>query len=294
MKILIAVDDSICSAAVVEDVEKKAWQPESEFLILSVIEALADRSNGLDDSKDEKSEYRMRLLTEFADRVRHVHNVLTVSPDLRQGDPEDTILAVAKEWGADLIMIGSQGRRGFARLLLGSVAMHVLLRARCTVEVIKGRYSPREGLNVLVPYDGSIYSDKAVQAMIERSWHPTAQVKLLAVVPPLLEELFGLERLTSFEPADCVQEENEAMEQNVMMKISRSLKQLHGKFGRLKTHVEVTRGDARDVILRQAEAWPAHLIVLGSHGRTGIERFFLGSVSHAVSLYANCSVAIVR
>jgi len=56
----------------------------------------------------------------------------------------------------------------------------------------------------------------------------------------------------------------------------------------------VAAGDARSVILENAAEWNADLIVLGSHGRTGLERFFLGSVSDAVARHARCSVLIVR
>jgi nucleotide-binding universal stress UspA family protein len=53
-------------------------------------------------------------------------------------------------------------------------------------------------------------------------------------------------------------------------------------------------GDARQVILDEAQEWPADLVVLGSHGRTGMKRVLLGSVSDSVSRHARCSVQIVR
>jgi nucleotide-binding universal stress UspA family protein len=56
----------------------------------------------------------------------------------------------------------------------------------------------------------------------------------------------------------------------------------------------VVTGDARSVILDDAAEWHADLIVLGSHGRKGLGRFFLGSVSEAVARHAPCSVQIVR
>ena len=56
----------------------------------------------------------------------------------------------------------------------------------------------------------------------------------------------------------------------------------------------VVTGDARSVILDDAAEWHADLIALGSHGRRGLRRFFLGSVSDAVARHASCSVQIVR
>ena len=53
-------------------------------------------------------------------------------------------------------------------------------------------------------------------------------------------------------------------------------------------------GDPRTVILDMAANWPADLIVVGSHGRTGLDRFLLGSVSERVVRHAPCSVQVVR
>ena len=61
-----------------------------------------------------------------------------------------------------------------------------------------------------------------------------------------------------------------------------------------KVTTSVATGDARSVILDQAAEWLADLIVVGSHGRKGLGRFFLGSVSEAVARHAPCSVEIVR
>lgn len=54
------------------------------------------------------------------------------------GDPRVVLLAQAKEWDADLIVLGSYGRRGMDRILMGSVSESVALHAHCSVEVIRG------------------------------------------------------------------------------------------------------------------------------------------------------------
>jgi nucleotide-binding universal stress UspA family protein len=61
-----------------------------------------------------------------------------------------------------------------------------------------------------------------------------------------------------------------------------------------KVTTSVATGDARSVILDDAAEWHADLIVLGSHGRKGPGRFFLGSASEAIARHARCSVQIVR
>ena len=53
-------------------------------------------------------------------------------------------------------------------------------------------------------------------------------------------------------------------------------------------------GDPRTIILDTAEDWQADLIAVGSHGRTGLDRLLMGSVSEAVAVHAHCSVEVVR
>ena len=53
-------------------------------------------------------------------------------------------------------------------------------------------------------------------------------------------------------------------------------------------------GDPRGIILDTAEAWPADLIVLGSHGLSGFDRFLMGSGSESVAVHAHCSVEVIR
>lgn len=297
MKILIAVDDSICSAAVIERVENTVWPPGTQFRLVTVIdtvETFEDDSGCGEFSHAKVRESRNLLLAEFQVRLKSAAILPSVETDVLEGDPEDRILTVATDWNADLIILGSRGRRGFERLLLGSVAMNVLLRARCSVEIVKGRYAPREQLNVLIAYDGSSYADRALQALLVSRWAPNSRVKLIAIVPPLLEDLFGFDKLGSFDPDDLAAVEDAGNESTVMSKIASRLKDLHRTFGRDNTYATMKRGDARELILAESDEWPAHLIVMGSRGRTGNAKFLLGSVSQAVSQYANCSVRIVR
>jgi nucleotide-binding universal stress UspA family protein len=63
---------------------------------------------------------------------------------------------------------------------------------------------------------------------------------------------------------------------------------------KLEITTEIVDGPAKNAILDRAERWGADLIMIGSHGYSGWQRFLLGSVSHAVATHAHCSVEIVR
>jgi nucleotide-binding universal stress UspA family protein len=69
---------------------------------------------------------------------------------------------------------------------------------------------------------------------------------------------------------------------------------LQNKDAQLVISTEVKTGRPQDVILEWAKQWGADLIIVGSHGYSGWQRFWLGSVSHAVAAHAPCSVEIVR
>lgn len=64
--------------------------------------------------------------------------------------------------------------------------------------------------------------------------------------------------------------------------------------GGFEVEIRVIEGEPRTGILRAAEQWQPNLIVLGSHGRKGLDRFLMGSVAESVALRSSCSVLIVR
>jgi nucleotide-binding universal stress UspA family protein len=143
-------------------------------------------------------------------------------------------------------------------------------------------------MKLLLAIDNSEYSVDAIKEVAKRPWPPKTIVRVISVVepvPPPAAELWydasgSLER---------VQQEMRKRAAKLTEKTSESLK---GKG--LKIETAVREGDARSVIVNEAEKWSADLIVLGSHGYTGIKRLLLGSVASSVVSHAPCSVEIVR
>ena len=137
-------------------------------------------------------------------------------------------------------------------------------------------------MKILLPIDDSKFSEAAVQAVIAHHRLQGLEVRVLhATEPPAL--LMAPEMAEYIPPREP--EEVKAL-------VARSADVLRSAGVNVTT--AIIQGDPRIAIIDDAKAWDADLIVLGSRGRKGLERFLLGSVSEAVLRHAHCSVEIVR
>lgn len=142
-------------------------------------------------------------------------------------------------------------------------------------------------MKVLLTVDDSEFSEAAARALVQQIRPEKTKVCVLHVVKPL-----SLAPLSYFGPiGDIEAVEREAVEQG--KKLVGRAQQLLTKAG-FKTSTLVEKGEPRAVIVDYAAHWNADLIFVGSHGRTGLDRLLIGSVSEAVLRHAHCSVEIVR
>ncbi len=144
-------------------------------------------------------------------------------------------------------------------------------------------------MKILLAIDDSKYSEAAVNAVIDQANPADTVVKLLHVLEPFpvgLAEGLGSKQSPDFTAArlELRKEANE-----FLAKTAERLRSAG-----LETAYSLEEGEAREVILDYAGRWPADLIVVGSHGRKGLDRFLIGSVSDAVIRHAPCSVEIAR
>lgn len=142
MKILIGVDDSPHSKAAVEFVRKMAWPIPTHVIVLSVVqpasiayaEAYVPSGYALE-TVDEMVRFHEGVAAS-AERVLKTQHLGTEAKVL-QGDPRIALVQTAREENADLIVVGSHGRTGLSKLVMGSVASHVVTHAPCSVLVVK-------------------------------------------------------------------------------------------------------------------------------------------------------------
>jgi nucleotide-binding universal stress UspA family protein len=207
-----------------------------------------------------------------------------------QGHARSSIVEYAEGWGADFVIVGSHGHGAFARLLLGSVAQAVVRHAPCSVEVVRAAIPEsartRRAMRILLGTDGSDCSIAAARSVAERPWPEGSEVSVLSAVhvvePPTgwYVDSKSIDRLRS--EADEQAQQSLADARKILVPAG------------LKVMTALLRGDPRAVIVDQAKEWNADLLVLGSHGRRGLTRMFLGSVSEAVVTHAHCSVEVIR
>jgi nucleotide-binding universal stress UspA family protein len=143
-------------------------------------------------------------------------------------------------------------------------------------------------VKILLAIDDSKYSEAAIDAVITQAKPSETEVRLLHVVEPTPVYSDGQAWVYYPDYGEVRHEQRKEAEGLV----ARAAERLRTAGLRVTTAIET--GNPKVVVIDDAAAWHADLIVLGSHGRKGLDRFLMGSVSDAVARHARCSVQIVR
>lgn len=142
MRVLLAIDESAASEAAANEVSRRLWPADTTVRALHVVgkfvppaqELWHDAGGNLNQAREEiKNRFQM-LVEEVAERL--AEHSLSTETSIRDGEAGKTIIEEAKQWKADLIVVGSRGHATFKRLLTGSVSHYVVDNASCPVEVV--------------------------------------------------------------------------------------------------------------------------------------------------------------
>ncbi len=217
-----------------------------------------------------------------------------VTPVVRQGKPFHEIAAQADEDKVDLIVIATRGRTGMRRVLLGSTAERVVRHAPCPVLTVPSRAADERAgevsafrlRRIIVPVDFSATSAQALPYAAALAGRFAAEIILLHVVEPMISPSrlryvpTGIKGVVeSLEPAAREQLTGlgeEAFDESVSL---RSI---------------VRTGVPFQEIAKAAKSLGADLIVLTTHGYTGLRHVVLGSTAERVLRHADCPVMVVR
>lgn len=215
----------------------------------------------------------------------------TVQSHVLEGDIAAEILALAANKNADLIVMSTHGRSGFRRLALGSVAERVLHNATIPLLLVRegaALHTTNPIEHLLVPLDGSSFAERSIPLAVELSTQTGATLTMLRVV----QDLDAQNKQIIFKSEEAAEE---AVNQWKLL-ATRYLDELAKgiKAEGVKVSSMVLSGDPENLIGTIAETLPADLIVMSTHGRSGVSRWVYGSVANKVLRTASCPVLLVR
>lgn len=283
--LLLCTDGSEFSEGAVREAINLAKTCSSRLFALSVVETNPEYETMAPQLVEKEIEKARTYLDAVKERAsRENVNCETI---VRQG--EDSYRYVVEEAAkrhAEMIIMGRRGRTGLKRLMMGSVTAKVIGHAPCDVLVVP-RAARVELKRVLVATDGSRYSDAAAMQAIGIAKRCGAELTVISVVPS--ETISPLDIVHSEMQRELISEkERKAAECNV-----RNIQDVAEKNG-VNVKGFVRAGKPYEAIISAADERKADLIVVGSHGRTGIEKLLMGSVTERVIVLSPCAVLVVK
>lgn len=200
---------------------------------------------------------------------------------LTAGLASHTILDYATHEDMDLVVMGTHGRRGIKRVMLGSVTEEVLQRSDLPVLVVPPGTGEDTVTHVLAPTDFSVAAEMALPVAVEVAELYGARLDLLHVLEavPLLAALTGARTAEQLFPE---------LLPHAAERLDAIVQRADGVLGEASVHV--AEGRAAETIVDHARDHGVDLIVMAKHGLHGVERVLIGSVTERVCRTASCAV----
>ena len=267
---------------VVSEAEKEVLLAHEDVLLAGGTPALSHRDRE-HEAWQTLIEHADRYLATQASRLRQAGLAVEVAAPI--GHPAETIVDVAAERHSALIALATHGYGGLKRWMLGSVADKVVHAASAPVLVVRGAAAPRQQRieRVLVPLDGSALARQALPFAIDLAARAHAQIVLLEAIPPTIEAYPYVPLPTSIR--DLLHEQ--------------ALRELRGVAERLRQQDlpatwMVRDGNAAEAIVDTAARQRIDLLVMATHGYSGIRRWALGSVADKVLHASPAPLVLIR
>jgi nucleotide-binding universal stress UspA family protein len=207
-----------------------------------------------------------------------------------EGDPATGILHVATTANVDLIAMTTHGRSGFVLWALGSVAERVIRETQLPVYLVReGTALPGDRLHrILVPLDGSARAEQALPQAVALAKATGAELMLLQVIQLLddrNEELLFKDATES----QAAFSEWQLNAESYLQQLAQSI-QAEG----VTCLCNAKRGDVVPTIIETAESEGVDLLVMGTHGRSGLSRWVFGSVTNKVLRGVSCPLLVIH
>jgi nucleotide-binding universal stress UspA family protein len=265
-KVLVATDRSAFSEGAFEAALQLGKTFSSELYVMTVLEETpgyeSTETAFARKEKDDAIRYLKSLKARATSERLRCHIFLH-----RGDDPSGLIVDEAARKQVDMIIVGRRGRKGLAKVLMGSVAAKVIGRAPCRVLVVP-RMARIEYGNILIATDGSAYSHAAAAEAVAIARRCGGHLLAISVIPS--------------------EEEPEEERKNV-----RDVAELAHKAG-ITAETMTPVGKPHEVITEVASGRGVNLIVIGTYGKTGIRKLLMGSTTEMVIGLAGCPVLVVN
>jgi len=281
-KILVPLDGSRLSQRALEPALAVSRQSGAELLLVRV--PTADTLSFAVSGAKQRELAQDALVYLETLRKSNERPQLGIRTQVLEGDAASAIVDAARAEQADLIVMSTHGYSGMTRWVLGSVTEKVLRSAPCPVLAIRAARHPQR---ILITLDGSPLAERATEPGLDLAHSLKAQVTLLRCVPhvaadgKLNEHERGLSRRMQ---EDLLIEAREYLQ-------ARSTSSAQSGVA-IKTDVRI--GSPADSILEYVETYGIDLIVMATHGRTGLKRWVYGSVTAKVLRSVSCSMLVIR
>ncbi len=145
-------------------------------------------------------------------------------------------------------------------------------------------------MRIVIAVDFGLYGEAQVRFMRDGFANQNSEVTVLHVIEPLYWELQTTYPAMMPLSDTIIKQKRDSAEQLV----NDVAEQLKSCCGNVSIATRIREGSVANEIIAAADEFKADLLIVGSHGKNGLERFLLGSVSQAISAHANCSVLIAR
>ncbi len=281
--LVVGFDDSLSSKAALIEASNRVRKHGGKVIMVHAVFFDTEEFGIAPDQLDKRMKIGEKACIESKEKITSEFGI-EVQSLLCEGDPPDVILDVAQGKKADLIVLGTYGRRGLNRLLMGSVTSRIILDSPADVLVVKKPCTECTGeyASVLVPFDGSDFSKRALNRACQIAKQDSSSVTVLYVIP-------RYEEMVNFFKTESIRK-SLMQEAEKIMETAREFAAIQG----IAVKTEVTEGYAPDRIAEIAKERSQDLIVIGSHGYRGMNKAIMGSTTERVILNAGCPILIVR
>ena len=294
-KILFPTDFSKCSEQALAHAVFLAEKYEAEIYVLHVITIFEDQPSIVSNEIAETKEM-VKKLEDVAEKQlnkildSHSSNDIKITTEIKRGlSAAPAILEYSSENKIDLIIMGTHGRRGLGHLLLGSAAEEVVRLAPCPLFTIRELKDPKPVMhvnNILVPIDFSNYSEKALAYASEIAQSYNAQLQVLHIIEETMHPAFSVTGKSSiFDLVPDIKDDSRKRAEKILSNFVSD---------RVKSKIFIQGGRAANDIIKFAKENSTDLIVIATHGLTGLEHMLLGSVTEKVVRMAHCPVFTVK